>query len=217
MLRKPARLICDSFGVSPAEILFGDVTLLDDFAPERELRHAADTSYHWLATAEACLRKTQFTECQRFVSQALRCIGADSRALSAEEWLFLAGVAMMNADHESATHRIMMARNAEDRQKTVDSGSKLHLRILILQSLIIGVSSPEAGKAELLDVFRYLARHRCPSLCRQALFARRLLQEWNEPGSSVAWGRSLRTETAPCSEPGDGGTERCGPANPEWN
>lgn len=173
-----------SFGVSPADVLFGDTSLFADLAADHDLPQAAETSYHWLARAEASFRRSEFTECQRCVSQAMRCIGANGRALCAEEWLFLAGVALMNADHESAIHRITMAHQAASHHRTLDASNELTHRILILQSLITGVSAPAAGSAVLLSVFRFLASHCRPSLCRQALCARRLLQEWNEPGPS---------------------------------
>lgn len=213
MLRKPARLIADCFGASPAEILFGDGPLLYDLPSCSTLPHATENSSAWLARAEAALRETQLSECQRCVAQALRLVGEEGRALHAEEWMFLAGVSLLNGDSESATHQIRMARRAVRHQKAVDPWSGLQVRILILQTLITGVSSPDAGNAELLDVFRYLARHRCPSLCRHALVARRLLQEWGEPGTSVAWWNSLNAGMEPDHDrPKSHGTSR-----PEWN
>lgn len=212
MLLKSTRPITDcSFG-SPAEILFGDRPLFPEVAPQPGLQ-TEQTSRDWLARAEGALRRTQLSECQRCVGQALRCLGHESRALTVREWLFLAGVALMNSDPEAANHRIVMARQAFGDEKGCDSSSDLQLRILILQSLITGASSPEAGNAELLVVFRFLTRHCCPSLCRQALIAKRLLQEWRSPGSSVAWWNSLNMTI----EPGKDHLEFFGTSRPEWN
>lgn len=222
MLRKTVRPIADSFDVSPADILFGDGALFRDESLPRALPRTIEHSGDWLARAELALRKSQLSECQRCVSQALRCFSQEARALTAEEWLFLAGIALLNDEQDSAIHRITMARHTAQRQNAVDSGSELRLRILILQSVITGVSSPEVGRAELQHVFQSLARHRCPSLCRQALLARRLLLEWNQPGSSAAWWNSLNIDTERGVEPLNDftelrGPELRGPSNPEWN
>ncbi len=209
MAQKLVSLLTAKAGTSPAELLFGSMTLLD--APEPASGNSS--SRHWLSMAETALRAQRMTDCARLTSLALQALPAESRPLTAREWLFLAGLSLLNGNDESCEHQLQMAnRFAQKIQDSFEQRLLLH-RIVIVQSLRLGLTIPEQGIQMLFGVFRFLATTRCPALCEQAMHVRTLLLGWCSDCATDSDSLSKRSVS---SEPWRN-LRRGDFANPEWN
>jgi len=198
---------------SPAELLFGSVPLLagPDLPLPTGLSSTASSS-HVLSMAEAALRIGDFSECSRLISRAMRRFLEEGRSLTAQEWLLLAGLSLLNGDHESCEHRLNMATRSLQRIPTASTRDLLHQRITIIKALKLGLSAPDDGLQEILEVFRFLAVRRCPELCHQAMEVRNVLLKWQSSEFiTVVSSAQSGAITLPLTH------RRKGLANPEWN
>ncbi|MFO0976625.1 MAG: hypothetical protein U0996_09525 [Planctomycetaceae bacterium] len=209
MAQKLVSLLSADAGTSPAELLFGPMVFLD--APDSMV--ARESSRHWLSMAEMALRTQRMTDCARCISQAMRALPTESRPLTAREWLFLAGLSLLNGNDESCQHQLQMAQRFVHRTQEPFEQRLLRQRIMIVQSLRLGLMNPEDGLQELLGVFRFLATTRCPELCEQALRVRNVLLAWSSDGE----GNSDGLSNPPVSNQSWRNERRGNQANPEWN
>lgn len=209
MTQKLQMLFSAEAGNSPAELLFGSTPLLAC----HDLILAENSSSHLLSLAEAALRAQQLTECTRLTYRALRSLAHESRALTSQEWILLAGLSLLNGNLESCGHQLQMASRGLQHVSAVSIRELLRQRIVVIRSVHAGIYSPEAGLCELLTVFRFLGTTRCPELCEQAMRVRDVLLKWkgDDGGEHALSGkRSGKDATWHIQR-------SAGLGNPEWN
>lgn len=208
MTQKLVMLLSTEAGSSPAELLFGSTPLLS--CPEFPFDE--NSSSHQLSLAEIALRTEQLADCNRLMSRALRCLSNESRALTSQEWLLLAGVSLLNGNLESCEHQLQMAIRGLQHVSNRPTRELLRQRIVVIRSVLAGIDSPEAGLEELLTVFRFLGTTRCHELCEQALRVREILLKWK--GDDGACETSAQRPASDATWHIQRGADV---GNPEWN